>query len=187
MAGQNIELSPDGSGLGTILDADNPPDSVPNGSLESNYSNVLCHPLETPSLRGLFIQPLSGKPIVFGVRSGKDLESIRRHIWKGGGKVEDPGKDSDESGHRICLFDPTAFIRPKDKDIFDHQYILDCVKENVLKENILDYRINKKSMYEKYDPIEILLGVKTWNDIDKRISLLDQRGQEDECSDIGKF
>merc|ERR1711997_1019735 len=39
-------------------------------------------------------------------------------------------------------------------------------------------------MYEKYDPIEILLGVKTWSDIDKRISLLDQRDQEDECSDI---
>ena len=187
MAGQSIELSPNGSDLVTVLDADNPPDSRPNDSLESDYSNILCHSLETPSLRGIFIQPLSAKPLVFGVRSGKDLESIRKHIWKGGGKVEDPGKVSDESGHRICLFDPTAYIRPKDKDIFDYQYILDCVKENILKENILDYRINKKSMYEKYDPIEILLGVKTWKDINKRISLLDQRDQEDECSDIGKF
>ena len=135
MAGQSIELSPNGSDLVTVLDAVNPQDSRPNDSLESDYSNVLCHSLETPSLRGIFIQPLSAKPLVFGVRSGKDLESIRKHIWKGGGKVEDPGKVSDDSGHRICLFDPTAYIRPKDKDIFDYQYILDCVKENILKYN----------------------------------------------------
>ena len=158
--------------------------SMPN---KTDDANPMCQLLENPPLRGIFIQPLSGAPVVFGIRSGRDLESIRMHIWKGGGKVEDPGKVTDTAGHRITLFDPNAVIRPKDKDIFDYQYILDCVRDNVLKENIIDYRINTKLVYEDYNPMDVLLGHKKWEDLNKRISLLDQTGTEEECSDIGKL
>ena len=149
-------------------------------------ANPISQLLKNPPLRGIFIQPLSGAPVVFGIRSGRDLESIRMHIWKGGGKVEDPAKVADTTGHRITLFDPNAVIRPKDKDIFDYQYILDCVRDNALKENIIEYRINTKLVYEDYDPIDVLLGHKKWEDLNKKMSLLDQTGREEECSDIGK-
>ena len=150
-------------------------------------SNMMCQLLKNPPLRGIFIQPLSGAPVVFGIGSGRDLENIRMHIWKGGGKIEDPRKISDSTGHRITLFDPNALIRPKNNEIFNYNYILDCVRDNALKENLIDYRINKKLVFEDYDPIDILLGKKKWTDLKKRISLLDQSGQEDECSDIGKY
>lgn len=158
-----------------------------NLAKKQDDSSIMCQLLKDPPIRGIFIQPLSGAPVVFGIRSGRDLESIRMHIWKGGGKVEDPRTISDTTGQRITLFDPNALIRPKNKEIFDYKYILDCVRENVLKENLIDYRINKKLVFEDYDPMDILLGNKKWNDLKKRISLLDQSGQEDECSDIGKY
>ena len=158
-----------------------------NLAKKQDDSSIMCQLLKDPPIRGIFIQPLSGAPVVFGIRSGRDLESIRMHIWKGGGKVEDPNTISDTTGQRITLFDPNALIRPKNKEIFDYKYILDCVRENVLKENLIDYRINKKLVFEDYDPMDILLGNKKWNDLKKRISLLDQSGQEDECSDIGKY
>ena len=163
-------------------------DVVKDNSLlqQPDESSSLYPLLKNPPLRGIFIQPLSGAPIVFGVRSGRDLESIRMHIWKGGGKVEDPAKVSDTTGHRITLFDPNAIIRPKNQEIFDYKYILDCVKDNALKENIMEYRIHTKLIYKDYNPMDIILGHKRWEDLTKRISLLDQAGEEEECSDIGK-
>ena len=61
------------------------------------------------------------------------------------------------------------------------------MRENKLKENLIEYRINKKLFFEEYDPMDILLGNKKWNDLTKRISLLDQQGKEEECSDIGMY
>ena len=162
---------------------------VENNNLSSTTddSNLTCSSLKAPPLRGIFIRPPSGAPVIFGIRSGRDLESIRMHIWKGGGKVEDPDKVEDTSGHRINLFDPNALIRPKDKEIFDYKYVLDCVRDNTLKENLIEYRINKKLVYETYNPMEIMLGHKKWEDLIKRVSLLDHEAQEEECSDIGKY
>ena len=126
-------------------------------------------------------------PMVFGIRSGKDMESLRRHIWRGGGKVEDPEKDEDTTCHRITLYDPNTIKRPRGVDIFKYQYILDCVRDNVLKENLIEYRINMQLNYEYYDPLEVLLGYKKWEDLRKRISLMDLTANEEECSDIGKI
>ena len=152
---------------------------------EEEGINELCKLLQSPPVRGIFIQPLSGTPLTFGIKSANIYNSIKTIIWKSGGKVEDPESILDTSSHRIDLFDPDSIIRPKGKEIFSFQYVLDCVRENKLKENLIEYRLNKKLVFEEYDPMDILLGNKKWNDLKKRTSLLDQRGQEDECSDIG--
>ena len=161
-----------------------------NNTENSNTNDEMddqSHPtFLNPPFRGIFIQP-TGAAMVFGIRSGKDMESLRRHIWRGGGKVEDPEKNEDITGHRITLYDPNTIKRPRGVDIFKYQYILDCVRDNVLKENLVEYRINMQLNYEYYDPLDVLLGYKKWQDLRKRISLLDLTANEEECSDIGKI
>ena len=149
--------------------------------------NELCKLFQSPTVRGLFIQPKSGIPLTFGVKSAKIFDSIRALIWKSGGRAEDPDKVLDNGGNRIDLFDPNSIIRPKNKEIFSFQYVLDCVRDNKLKENLIEYRLNKKLVFEDYDPLDILLGKKEWNSLRKRISLFDQHEQEEECSDIGRL
>ena len=141
--------------------------NTPNKKYDANP--IWQSSLKIPPLRGIFIQPFSGAPVVFGVRSGRELESIRINIWRGGGKVEDPEKVPDTTGHRITLFDSIAMIRPKDNDIFNYYYIVDCVRDNVLKKNLIDYRINTKLVYEEYDPMDVLLGYKKWEDLNKKL------------------
>ena len=162
-------------------------DGIKNNNIRHRDEGIseLCKLFQSPPVRGLFIQPLSGIPITFGVKSAKIFDSIKALIWKSGGKVEDPEKVLDSGGHRIDLFDPNSIIRPKNKEIFSFQYILDCVQDNELKEDLIEYRLNKKLIFEDYNPMDILLGNKRWDSLSKRISLLDQHVQEEECSDIG--
>ena len=162
-------------------------DGTKNNNIRHRDEGIseLCKLFQNPPVRGLFIQPLSGIPITFGVKSAKIFDSIKALIWKSGGKVEDPEKVLDSAGHRIDLFDPNSIIRPKNKEIFSFQYILDCVQDNKLKEDLIEYRLNKKLIFEDYNPMDILLGNKRWDSLSKRISLFDQHVQEEECSDIG--
>lgn len=55
----------------------------------------------------------------------------------------------------------------REQDMFDYKYVLDCVKENSILPNMLDYRINSHlpSILQPYDPVDILLGYKRWKDI----------------------
>ena len=41
--------------------------------------------------------------------------------------------------------------------------------------------------YECYDPMEVLLGYKKWEDLRKGISLMDLTANDGECSDIDKW
>ena len=164
-------------------------DSTKNNNISHRDDGIseLCKLFQHPPVRGLFIQPSSGIPLTFGIKSAKIFDSIKALIWKSGGKVEDPEKVLDNAGHRIDLFDPNSIIRPKNREIFSFQYILDCVHDNKLKEDLIEYRLNKKLIFEDYNPMDILLGNKRWDSLSKRISLLDQHEQEEECSDIGRL
>ncbi|CAB4056278.1 unnamed protein product [Lepeophtheirus salmonis] len=68
----------------------------------------------------------------------------------------------------------------KEVDIFDMTYILDCVKENNLRTDLGNYRLGI-SLFEEYDPYDILIGEKTWMDIKK----LNDIGEE--CSQLDNF
>ena len=137
-----------------------------------------------PPAGGLFLDPLTAMPMVFGMSSGRDLEEVRRHIINGGGVVENVDQ-VDATGNRITISDPRALIRPPGQDIFSYQYIRDCLRDNMLRENLAEYRINK-SVYEYYDPLDILLGHKKWQDLSKRTPLYQDDAEGEECSDIGK-
>ena len=69
----------------------------------------------------------------------------------------------------------------RDQDMFDHNYVLDCLKEKMILPNLLDYRINSNipSPFQQYDPIDVLLGYKKWRDIPKV--------EGDKISDIEDF
>merc|ERR550539_958667 len=145
--------------------------------------NSKCLSMEEIPIGGLFIQPLTGNPMVFGIRHGKELQNIRVHIWKGGGKVENPEKEPDINGNRITFCDPNSLVMPENIDTFDYQYILDCVELNAIKENLDEYRI-EDSMYRAHDPLDVLLGYRRWYELKKKPSILNHNESPEVCSDI---
>ena len=52
--------------------------------------------------------------------------------------------------------------------MYDYRYVSDCIQKNRILENMLDYRVSGVSLfqqYERYDPLDILHGYKTWNQV----------------------
>ena len=52
--------------------------------------------------------------------------------------------------------------------MFDCRYVEHCVQEGMLLSNLRDYRINTQSVYEDYDPFDILLGRRKWSDVPEK-------------------
>ena len=94
-----------------------------------------------PIQSGLFVQPYTAMPMLFGIKPGTAMESIRQYIWDGGGAIENSDEITDYSGHRIELWDPEEDLSNVDRDLFDYSYIFDCAKQNKLLENLKDYQI----------------------------------------------
>ena len=75
----------------------------------------------------------------------------------------------------------------KDQDMFDYKYILDCVEKNELLSNLSDYKVktyNVPSVFEPYNPVDILLGNLKWSQVPKkqdgeRVSDIDDEVDED--------
>ena len=74
----------------------------------------------TMNQSGLFIQPYTALPIVFGMKSGQEMTSIRQYIWDGGGAIENSDDIEDYSGHRIELWNPDWDSSNVKVDIFDY-------------------------------------------------------------------
>ena len=143
-----------------------------------------------PGPLGLFLC-VKSSPCRFGLfpNDRSDAELVTK-IREGGGVVEDP-RTPDTSGHRICFVDPRALVLPNrdDGDVFSINYIHDCVSANELKLNLMEYRVNTRSIYEKYEPLKIFLGMMTWSEIPRKFSCITRSPQkssvvEEEVSDI---
>ena len=141
------------------------PEIVANKSVESDAKSAKLFNL---NLMGLFVQPYTAEPLLFGMKPGNAKDSICTHIWAGGGSIENSNDIQDKTGHRIELCDPCDVnlnLSIIDVDIFDYKYILNCIKHNTLLENLKEYRTNTKSLYTDYDPLEILCGLQKWTDL----------------------
>ncbi len=65
------------------------------------------------------------------------------------------------------------------EDIYDVNYIFDCVEANDLLPNLSEYRLNEQSRFEEYNPCDILLGYVKWGELSR---VGDQTGVA--CSDF---
>ena len=71
----------------------------------------------------------------------------------------------------------------RDKDIFDYNYIFDCMKHKCLVPNLNDYILGK-SAFEPYNALDILCGNRKWSELPRvelgeRVSDIED-GEEDE-------
>jgi hypothetical protein len=113
---------------------------------------------------------------------------IGRMIREGGGILEDP-RMPDKAGYRFHLVEPKAILLPHkdDGDFFSVNYIDDCYSAGKLLPNLIDYRVNNRSIYENYEPLRVLLGFMKWTDVPRTLSThvrSPTKGVEEETSDI---
>ena len=124
--------------------------------------------MSSPSHSGLFVQPYTAQPLLFGMKLCKAMKSVQSSIWEGGGSIEISDEIPDSTGCRIELGDPewkVTRIANERHPVFSYQYISDCVKQNRLLANLRDYCLNGDcGLRVDYDPMEVLCGSKTWND-----------------------
>lgn len=85
----------------------------------------------------------------------------------------------------IRLADPEmgTILIVRDKDIFDYNYIFDCMKHKCLVPNLNDYILGK-SAFEPYNALDILCGNRKWSELPRvelgeRVSDIED-GEEDE-------
>merc|ERR1712050_286543 len=114
----------------------------------------------------LFIRP-DGLPMAFLMSfKGIEANTVKKVVEERGGAVFlRPTLAFRDNIFRLVVGGEVSLRR--DQDMFDHKYVLDCVKENMILPNLLDYRINSHipSNLQLYDPIDVLLGYMTWKDI----------------------
>ena len=72
-----------------------------------------------------------------------------------------------EREHVIKLVPNTAVTFIKDVDMFDDQFIQDCVEQNQLMD-LNDYRTGQRPMFETYDANSIMKGFFGWKDLNRR-------------------
>ncbi len=102
-----------------------------------------------PILYGLFCHEETDEPMHFAMAFGPKRKRIRDLVEGGGGVLMDPG-ERDARGDRILLCDEStsraSFFRrmcssvPVSVDVFDCRYVEDCVSQNRLLPNLLEYR-----------------------------------------------
>jgi len=121
----------------------------------------------------LFIRP-DGLPMVFLLLSGSSTweefrESLKTDVELRGGLVLDQ-EDSQYSDNLIHLLGKNE-VPMKTTEMFDYRYVTDCIGDNLILPNLLDYRVTslRPHPYENYDPLDILHGYAKWSDLNKRI------------------
>ena len=116
----------------------------------------------------LFMRP-DGLPMVFVMAPGRSScearASIKNDIEMRGGLLLDTG-DSIYAENSIHLLGKNE-IPHRYQEMFDHRFVLDCIYENTILPNMLDYRVTRKThTFKSYDPLDILHGYSKWSDLE---------------------
>jgi len=123
---------------------------------------------KTPS-PDLFIR-VDGQPMAFLMGpTGFERQQVKQLVEAGGGVI----LNQPTLAYRdfmIRLLVRTEIPIKKDQDMFDYKYIIDCVEKDELLANLIDYRITSHvpSIFEKYNPLDILQGILKWSDVPKK-------------------
>ena len=130
----------------------------------------------------LFTDRLSGEPFQFcvDIDDAERRQEIVSDIQDFGGVVLDSPEGQER---RIKLVDPNSrkIYAKEDGDIFSFKFVEECVAQGGLPESLVPYRVNFKSIYEEYEPMDILLGKTKWSDLPKTFSA---RVRNDDNEDI---
>ena len=116
----------------------------------------------------LFMRP-DGLPMVFVMAPGRSTcearASIKKDVEMRGGLLLDTG-DSIYAENSILLLGKNE-IPHRYQEMFDHRFVLDCIYENTILPNMLDYRVTRKTQtFKSYDPLDILHGYSKWSDLE---------------------
>ena len=71
-----------------------------------------------------------------------------------------------ERDHLIRLVLPEEITLRRGEDVFRCSYVHDCIREDKLLPNLIEYRVNRNSIFADYDPFDVLVGRKKWIDIE---------------------
>ena len=130
----------------------------------------------------LFTDRLSGEPFQFcvDIDDAERRQEIVSDIQDFGGVVLDSPEGQER---RIKIVDPNSrkIYAKEDGDIFSFKFVEECVAQGGLPESLVPYRVNFKSIYEEYEPMDILLGKTKWSDLPKTFSA---RVRNDDNEDI---
>merc|ERR550519_530132 len=90
---------------------------------------------------------------------GKERAKMRHQIEQRGGDLVQKSALSrhSERDHVIKLVPTTAQILIKDVDMFNEQFIQDCVDQNQLMD-LNDYRTGQRPVFDTYDANSIMKG-----------------------------
>ena len=117
----------------------------------------------------LFIRP-DGLPMVFVMLPGRSScevtrATIKKDIEMRGGVLLDT-RDSIYAENSILLLGKNE-VPHRYQEMFDHRFIMDCIYENMILPNMLDYRVTRKThSFKSYDPLDILHGYRNWSDLE---------------------
>ena len=92
---------------------------------------------------------------------------IKQFIERGGGVLVNTNSTVYKD-NIIRLADPKKgtilIVKDKYKDIFDYNFIFDCMKHKCLVPNLNDYILGK-SAFEPYNALDILCGNRKWSEL----------------------
>ena len=121
----------------------------------------------------LFMRP-DGHPMVFLMVPGRSScevvrESIKTDVEARGGLVLDH-RDSRFKDHIIHLLGKNE-IPMRHQEMFDYRFVENCIYENMIVPNMIDYRILscQTTVYESFNPLDILHGYVKWDDLREKI------------------
>ena len=124
----------------------------------------------------LFVRP-DGEPMYFYFQ--EDEYDLKQKIEEKGGVVleKDVETPLGKSAIKLCtdkLENMMSRIEQFNKIFIDH-----CLINNKIME-LGNYRINSSSIFDEYDPMDILLGYKTWDQINFYEELTSEEMEKDE-------
>ena len=135
----------------------------------------------------IFADELTGEPYEFvvDIDNIESRQKIINAIKKHGGTVQ--GSSSPDQS-RISIIDPETrkVYKREDGDFFSYKFILDSVTQGEMPESLVPYRVNFRSMYEDYEPMDVLLKHLKWSELRKKLSMIVREQSEEiqEVSDI---
>ena len=117
---------------------------------------------------GLFICK-DGEPcrFVFDGLDDNTFHKLKNLVKDSGGVVEKYSKIKNIDSYENCILltHPNPLTIPKyEVDVYSYKYLDDCVEAEEILPNLNEYLVGE-SKFEKYDPLEVMLGFKKWNDL----------------------
>jgi len=138
----------------------------PGKDKEMPEKSVINFDESTMMPKDLFVRDDGSQMIFVMSANGECRQQIKNYIEAGGGILlsKAPFKYRDNS---IRLVTENEIVINRELDLFDYNYILDCVKAKNIVTNVNDYRVNKTSVFKPYDALDVMRGRVKWTELEK--------------------